>query len=416
MTTNFDEPVKLGDVDVDALFKDQYGQYYPNAYNENAPMHAMLQSFKAMYGQETKFPVPFGIKGGVGSGSLPEATNYKSQQVAFEAKSNYAKTLIDRKTIQLGKNDAGAFVNILNNDVKKTTESFKWNEARQFSTFGSTGKMGVLDGAVTGSGTEAAPYVCTLKESDYIFGVWEENLLVQVGPTAGTAPSSDLFLVYAFDPTAKTVSLVRQTSGTEVPADTDILYMQGSFGEDYTGVLEVLLANESDGDSLYGIDCFRRWEATQKSAAGAAISESVINETLEASLQKCGSYPKAAFVSHKQMGNLKSLLGDLKRYNPVTHTVGYFSYKGIEIQTDSGSIKVFADKFVRDSDMIFLNFDHIDFYKAPGDGWINDDVDGLNGSGYLRLAAKDEYEGRMACYGEIFIAPTWQAIITDLDS
>lgn len=394
-------------VDVDALFKERYGVYYENVYNDMAPTYALLKKNDMFTGELVRFPVPLGYKGGIGAkfGAI-EHTNASYGKVQIEDKLTYAKSIIERRTIMAARDDAGSFVRAIDEEVKKTTESYKWNQARMFMGDGTLGTIS----SVTDNG--GGDYDLVITDATWIVGNWEENMIVNIGPTDTSTVVEDGFQITEVDPDNKTVSVQRMSGGVVVPdaVTNKVVYMQASAGLEFTGLRT---AFAFAAGTLYNVAYSRRWSSYAKDAS-ASVSIPLINDVITNVMLRTGKAPKVATCGYTQYGKIKDLLEDLKRYNPVTQKVGMMSYKGIEILTDTGTIKLFPDKFMHESEIWFLNFDYMEQYRRPGHGWVNEDVKGLNGSGYLRLAGDDSFEGRIACYGDNFIAPPFQGRLYNL--
>lgn len=398
------------------LFKIKYEKLSENVYNSANVLLGRVKKSYDFVGEKIQITIPSSFSGGVGSGTLPKANTALYQRAELTAKKMYAVVEIDRETIKASLKDEGSFVRATKEVVKKAVESFMRNLSRALFNDGS-GKLGSGDGtAVTGTGSEADPFVVTIadmKEANF-----EERDLVDV---ENSGVSQGLLEIVAVDAEAKTVSLkLAEGNTTGSPAADCDIFMQGSGGSNDPEGLKGILQNQADlvaaGKSPYGISPGRRWSAGHvEKAAQAAISTDMLNKVMLNIKKKCGKSPNLIVCSFKQYEKILNLLEDQKRYSVATRaglkskSGADISFSGVEFMSIDGPIGIFPERFVEDDRIYLLNDSHIHIKHRPDFGWFDDD-----GTVFLRKANADAYEARYGGYLQIYINPCFHGVIQGL--
>lgn len=309
--------------------------------------------------------------------------------------------------------------------VKKTVESFIRNQGRMIFGDGS-GILGRGDGAtnVSGSGTTGAPYVVTLRESDWNVANFEEQDYIQhvgglpaLSNAGGSAEGGDaqtnLLLVQEVVPSARQLKLVGTSpalaalTGVGPLPTTAGFAMQSSYEAEPQGLSGVCMATSG---SLYNIPVKRRWQSQQIDALGQGIVTDALNDAILRQEKATGEAPKMVVMNYNQMRKILAQLEDQKVYNlPNKNLKGAMSFSGVEIMTSRGAIGMFVDRFCPEDKIFLLNDDHIVRHHRPDFGWFDDD-----GTVFLRTKDEDSYEARYGGYLENVIDPTFQTVIHNL--
>lgn len=399
MGTNIQQEFSLANLD--ALFKIKYLRYYENCFNTYCPLWSQIRKTNDFVGKKLEFPVPTSYKGGVGSGVIPETRNAAYGDCQITSKKVYAADRVDRESIMAAQ-DQGAFEEAMAECIKKTVEADLWNHNRILFGAGDGSLGTVLSVTDNGGGDYDVVMATTWKEANF-----EENMMINFG--TGT----DLFYIADVTTSSRNLGIQRQAGGTNVPAGSDVVYLQGSKDNDPHGLQQVLDATTS---TQYNVTIGRKWQAYQY-AASAGISTDIMNKAMINVEKKVGVAPDIIVTSYTQYEKLLNLLEDQKRYSLTTmapkakNVQGVVSFEGIQFMSSRGPVKIFPDKFCEDSRMYFLNSDHIVYYRRPNSGWVKEDI---GGNGYLRVVEEDMFEARFATYGDIFIAPTFHGVVTAL--
>lgn len=400
------------------LMKIKYGKLIEDQFNKENILFARVKVKDDFVGSQMDMPIIQSIGGGVGAGNLPTANENKIGKASLSSKKLYAVTSVDRESMKAAKTDEGAFVRFTAFPVKIAVESFNRNLERMLTVGDATGTGALITGnasnsVVTGAGTACSPYVVTFnatgvynlahsapfEEGDNL-NVNSETTELEIVTIVATATSLVLSLVG----TSSRLSTLAGGCGTAFGA-SDKLYMEGSKDNEIIGIRGAIAATTS---TLYSVTVGRRWQAFQKSAASAALTTDLINEVVIGVKRQCGKAPKMILTSYVQYTKLLNLLEDAKRF-PVPARRADISFEAVQVMTPEGAIPVIASRFVLDTEMYFLNDDHIELHLRPGGfEWFDDD-----GTVFSREAT-DSYEARYGGYGQSFINPHFQGYLHTL--
>lgn len=394
-------------VDADPLFKIKFLKYYENAFNSATSTWSQVPKNNTFVSKKLEFPVPTTYKGGAGSGSLPESVPATYGDCIVTSKKVYATDKVDRETILASLGSEAAFVSAMAECIKKVVEVDQWNHSRIL--FGkSDGSLGTIDtSGVTDNGS--GDYDIVISAATWKEANWEENQFINFGT------STDKFVINDVTPSTRSIGIQRQSGGTAVPADADVVYLQGSKDNDPYGLADVLLATSG---TYYNISAaLRKWQAYHNTSVSVAISTPLMNKAMLQVQKKCGKVPNLIVTSVTQFEKILNMLEDQKRYSiteispKAANLKGRVSFKGVEFMSANGPVNIVWDRFCNEDYMYFLNTDHIEYHRRPRSGWVKDDI---GGNGYLRVAGEDAFEARFATYGQIFIAPPFHGVITGL--
>lgn len=386
---------------VNNLFKIKYGKLSENVYNSANVMLARQKKVFDFTGRQLFVPVPSGFTGGVGSGSLPTANFSDVEDALITAKKVYSVIEIDREAMKASANDEGAFVRATKWQVQKGVESYMRNASRILWNDG-TGSLGVIDtGGVTDNGGgnyDLVVTAATFKEANF-----EERDYINI-----ETGNTDLFEVLSVTPSTRTIN-VQRTTGSQVPVDTDELFMQGSENNDPLGFKGII---DTQVGSLYGITVGRRWQATREDVGGAGLTTDLMNKQMLEIQRKSGKVPNLIVTSFTQYRKLLNLLEDQKQYmvEPrMPELKGKISFKGLEFMSAAGAVPIFPERFVEDDRMYFINDNFMTCHHRPGFGWFDED-----GTVLLRNPSSDSYGARYGGYYENYICPPFHGALVNL--
>lgn len=396
----------------DPLFKVKFGRYYENQFNSKRPAWSQVKKNNSFVAKRLEFPVPTTYKGGVGSGRLPESKSATYATVQVTAKRVYATDKVDRESVIASIGSEAAFVEAMAETIKKVVEADIWNHTRIFFNDG-TGALGTINaGGVTNNG--GGNYDIVISAATWKEANWEENMFVNFAAAGALVGGTEKFEITAVAPSTRTISLQRQAGGAQVPADADVCYLQGSFNADPMGLKG---ACDAVGGNLYGVPVGRKWQAYQRAAGGIGISTPILNKAALTMEKKTGVPPNRIFCSYVQYEKILNLMEDQKRYSmcevgsSAKNLKGKVSFPGVQFLSTQGPVAILPDQFIEDDRIYLCSMDHIEYHRRPRSGWVKDDI---GGNGYLRVVDEDAFEARYATYGDIFICPTFQGVITGL--
>lgn len=389
---------------VSNLFKTKFGPLSEATYNSANVLLARVKKSNNLVGDYETRPIPNKFGGGVGSGSLPSPNASNTLKAEIRAKKVYAVVEVDRESMKASQEKEGAYVQMLKHAAQKGAESFARNMSRILFNDGS-GALGTTTAAVaTGSATEP---VITISDATWNEANWEEGDFVNYDS------DSSVFEVIEVDPASKEVSLERLSGSADLTAvaTAKIFYMQNSKNNDPEGLKGVLDATSS---TKYGVAIQRRFQAVQKAASNADISEDMVNEVALEVERRTGKHINLIITSHKQLQKCMLIFDELKRIelSPRDEKLkGKIGLTALEYMTYGGkAVPIVADRFCQPDRMYLLNDDHIEICHRPGGvEWFDED-----GTVFLRISGSDSYEARYGGYLQVFINPSFHGVITGL--
>lgn len=382
---------------VNELFKTDFKSYQQAVYNEDIILYSQLE-VKPYTGKDQDFPKPFDYSGGVSSGSLPKKKAAGYEKVLFSYVKMYAAADVERDGIAISMSDKGAFVRLMDEPMKKIRESSTWNMERALHGT-SDGKLGTIASAgVTDNG--GGSY--TLVLSSPVIANFEEGMFVNI-----ETGNTDLFNITEVDPDNDAITVQRESGATQVPAQTDEIFMQQSEDNDPYGLGDMV--SKTSGNAYNISTSLRKWHSTQINLSGKSITPQIFTQLMLRHEKRVGKKKqfKMALAGYTQMEKLMNQLEDTKNYDciklsPKDKAYAHISWDAIVVHTrNAGSIILVADRFVPDSEIWFIDTDQCAIYEAPKSGFVTEDT----GSPLLRSAEEDKFDIRWAWYGQAYFPP-----------
>lgn len=249
-----------------------------------------------------------GANGGAGAGTetgdLPTAGENQYIQLESDTKNLYGTLSISDKIVKSATGQtAGAFVNVLQQEMDTLVKTLKWNVARQIYGDG-TGKLCTLAAAAT------ATAKLTITDSTQFL---LPGLTVDVYSSAGAVTNKALRIIDV-DHVKKTVTL----STAVTTAAGAYLTIQGSAGLELTGLGKIFETISGTSQKLYGLNrSDYSWLRPYLNASFGAISEVKMQEvinTLEDTYNitinhiNCGN---AAYGYYTELMNARRAINDV---------------------------------------------------------------------------------------------------------
>lgn len=384
------------------LFKETYGAASEATFNSAFPILSQLKQKEVPFvGDQHRFPVNTTFAGSVAFGQLPDTNVTNDESIIINDKSCYARLRVDRRTMKKAVKDKGAWVQGTKAWVERTVLSF--TRHMELALLGD-GTLGTVDtGAVTDNG--GGNYDVVISAATWIEAHWEEKDFINFG--SGTSQ----FEITVVDPDTRTIT-VQRNNGADVPADSDVVYVQKSNGNVPTGYRTVA---DATGGTLYSVNVGRRFQAYQQTLSNnETISHEILNEAVLEMERRNGKTPTHMYMSYTQYRKIKNQYEDLKRFTmrPADKRFkALVGFSGAMFESDAGDIPMIPHRFIPEDRVHLMNMNQMRFYKAPGWGWFDED-----GTVFLRMAEEDAYEARYGGYGEFFFHPAFQGTIDGLST
>ncbi len=374
----------------DNALKSVYLGVVANQLNINAnPLLSLIKrTNKDVWGKEIIKLAPFGINGGIGAGSetgdLPIATGNNYVQFKATLKNLYGSIEITDKAIRASKNDAGAFVNLLNDEMESLVKASAFNLGRMLYGDGS-GLLGTIGGVSSN--------ILTMDSvNNFIEGMLVDIYNGESLVVAGVP-------VKYVDRANKKITIESTTTVSE----GNTIFVQGSKDNEITG----LGALFSDSATLYGLTrSAYPWLKPYTNATSGEVSDFLIQSAIDAVEDNADS--KINYIACS-----KAIRRAYQTY------LGYYR-KNVEVVDINGTktiahngIPVVGDRFVKDGDIYLLNTDDFVMHELCDWKWL----EGECGNILKQKAGKPAYTATLVKYAELICdRPNGQAKLSNVSS
>ena len=266
----------------EAALKSVYLGVVANQLNviANPLLGKIKQSTANVWGKDIIKLAPYGINGGIGAGSedgsLPMAGNNKYVQFKTSLKNLYGKIEISDKAIRASENNAGAFVNLLNDEMEGLVKASSFNLGRMLYGNGS----GLL--ATTSAAVSSGDNYFSVVDARNII----EGMILDVYVSGSKdATFSGYRVTYVDRATGANKIYMDMPTTLGTLATGANLYVQGSKDFEITG-LEAIFGS---GD-LYGLSrTTYPWLNPFKDSTEKEISDIVLQTAVDALEESAGS-------------------------------------------------------------------------------------------------------------------------------
>ena len=354
------------------------------------PFLAKIEQTTAdVWGKEIKKLVPYGLNGGVGSGSetsnLPTVGGNNYTEFTLALKNLYGQIEITDKAIRASQNSVGAFVNLLNAEMEGLLEASKFNFGRMLYGNGS-GLLTKTTAQATGSVLPVGSVKCLMEGMR--IDIYSPNDIKNNDLSGGR--------IVSIDRVNKTILIDRYTSSTMATGSK--IYVQGSRDNEITG-LEALF----NSDEIYGLYKDEYPFLTPfVSYEDKGVTASAIQNAIDAIEETAGSTIDFIVCSYDvRKGYVENMASTRTNVDYMTIDGGYkaLSYAGTPIV---------ADRFVEDGVMYLLNSADFKLHQLCDWRWL----EGEGGSVLHQVAGKPSYTATLVKYADLLCGrPMGQAKI-----
>lgn len=235
--------------------------------NTNPLYNEIAQSTRNVVGKEVRKMAPYGLNGGFGAGTedgeLPAAGGNQYIQFVSTLKNLYGTIEISDKAIKASQNNAGAFVQLLNDELKMLLKSSQFNLGRMLFGDGS-GKLATC-------AVNNATNVLAVDSVQYLM----EGMTIDILNESGQVITGGKGLrILAVDRANKKI----RVSAPVTTADTDFITIQNSYNQEITGLGAIFKTT----GTLYGVDRSQHyWMIPYISADIGSISDTKIQAAID---------------------------------------------------------------------------------------------------------------------------------------
>lgn len=311
------------------------------------------QTSSDIWGKEIVKLVPYGINGGIGAGTedgeLPAAASNNYDRFKLDLKNLYGVIELSDKAMLASKNNAGAFVNLLNAEMDGLLKASKFNLGRMLYGDGS----GRLANVVHATSSNTTIKVDSVKN-------FVEGMVVDVYAAGGTKmPALTGVRVLNVDRANKKIKVSGKNA--ENFAAGAYICVQGSKDNELTGLGAIF----SDND-LYGLQR-NSWLTPQVVEDSGSLKLSTIQQTIDNIDEVAGSQIDFIVCSY----DVKRYYLDLLSINRVNFD--FMNLEGGYKAMTYNGIPLISDRFVEDGTMYLLNSGDFKIHQLCDWRWLEGD-------------------------------------------
>lgn len=320
----------------------------------NPLLTKIKQTTHNVYGNEIRKATSFGVSGGVSAGTedgaLPTAHAKNRAYFQLTLKNLFGTIEISDKAIRCSQNSAGAFVNLLNDEMESLIKSSTFNLGRMLYGDGSGILATVKKDTTTGN---------TDMELDSVRNLIE-NMAFRIVKANGSAYASTTpYIIESVDRSAGKIEL---TSYLDSNYNGFKLATVSGLKNEITGLGKIF---DSTIANIYGLSkANNKWLTPYTKDQVGSISESAMQTAIDEIEEYAGGNVDFISCSSKVRRAYQSALSTYKRNIDVMDLQGGFkalSYNGIP---------VVADRFVEDDAMYLLSTKDFELCQLGDWQWL----------------------------------------------
>ena len=364
-------------------------------YGVNPLLAKIKQTTNNVYGNEIVKGTSYGMSGGVSAGTedgaLPKAHGKMYSKFRLTLKNLYGTLEITDKAIRCSQNNAGAFVNLLNEEMESLIKSSTFNLGRMLYGDGS-GILGKISVANEEGDMEFT--VDSIKN----FAVNQVCRLLNSTGTAYHSSYKDEIRILSIDRANKKIDTDYSSLGSLV----DLKLATNGFNNEITG-LGAIFGNST---SLYGLKRSENtWLKPYTKTSVGAISESVMQTAIDEIAENSGADIDFIACSSAVRRFYQDCMSTYKRNIDVMDLQGGFkalSYNGIPVVND---------RFVPDDTMYMLSTKDFELCQLGDWEWL----EGNDGKIIKQKEGYPIYTATLVKYAELLCnRPNSQAKLTGI--
>ena len=360
----------------------------------NPLLAKIKQSTADVWGKEIRRVARYGINGGIGAGSetgdLPKAEGNHYEQFVCTLKNLYGTIEISDKAMRASANDAGAFVNLLNDEMDGLLKASAFNFGRMLYGDGS-GVLAKVSAASVGNTISC--------DSVKNFAV---GMIVGVFTNDGVDLGLGMRRVTDVDRENNKITVDGKAFETDDVDAGCTIHMQGSVDNEITGLGAIF---KSTGN-IYGLSrATHKWLVPYMKTDVGSITETVIQKAIDYLDETAGSRVNFIVCSSGVKRAFQKHLATYKRNVDVMNLEG--GYKALSYN----GIPIVSDRFCPAGTMYLLNTDDFTLHQLCDWKWL----EGEDGKILTQKAGKPTYTATLVKYADLICAkPCGQAMLSGI--
>lgn len=360
----------------------------------NPLLAKIKQSTADVWGKEIRRVARYGINGGIGAGSetgdLPKAEGNHYEQFVCTLKNLYGTIEISDKAMRASANDAGAFVNLLNDEMDGLLKASAFNFGRMLYGDGS-GVLAKVSAASVGNTISC--------DSVKNFAV---GMIVGVFTNDGVDLGLGMRRITDVDRENNKITVDGKAFETDDVDAGCTIHMQGSVDNEITGLGAIF---KSTGN-IYGLSrATHKWLVPYMKTDVGSITETVIQKAIDYLDETAGSRVNFIVCSSGVKRAFQKHLATYKRNVDVMNLEG--GYKALSYN----GIPIVSDRFCPAGTMYLLNTDDFTLHQLCDWKWL----EGEDGKILKQNAGKPTYTATLVKYADLICAkPCGQAMLSGI--
>jgi len=365
-------------------------------YKDN-PLLALMPKATDFYGEDAKAPLKYAPNAGRSSTfatAQENSTNVKNVAFRYSRKSDYAVARITNELILASKNNSGAFVSALKQEIDSAQLNVS-NSAAQAVYGNGSGVIGQL-----AASTNLASTTIQLRNIEDIVFFEVDYKIKLSAANGGGSVRSGVLTVEGVDRELGTITVDANIS-TAIPAATvnDYISVEGDYDKKMKGLgAWIPSVAPTIGDSFFSVD--RSKDVTRLSGFRGDLSSLPIEEALIQGGMKIGrdgGKVDHVFMSFQKYADLTKSLGSKVQFVDILAKDANIGFQGVKVNLGKSIATVIPDRNCPDNKMFMLQLDSWKLHSLEGMPMILD-MDGLK---MLRVSNDDAAEIRVGYYAQI---------------
>jgi hypothetical protein len=381
-----------------AILKTIYPQGLPKdaTYKDN-PLLALMPKATDFYGEDAKAPLKYAPNAGRSSTfstAQSNSSNVKNVAFRYTRNSDYAVARVTNELILASKNNSGAFISGLKQEIDSAQLNIT-NSAAQAMYGNGSGVIGQL----AASTTLASTTLPLRSPDDVVF--FEVGYKIKLSATnGGGAVKAGVLTIVAIDRETGVLTVDASISTAIATATVnDFISIEGDYDSKMKGLAAwVPQTAPTSGDNFFGVD--RSLDVTRLAGFRGDLSSLPIEEALIQGGMKIGrdgGKIDHVFMSFQKYADLTKSLGSKVQYVDVIAKDANIGFQGVKVNLGKSIATVIPDRNCPENQMKMLQLDSWKLHSLEGMPMILD-MDGLK---MLRVSNDDAAEIRVGYYAQI---------------
>jgi hypothetical protein len=386
-------------VNMAAILKQVYPSGLPKdlTYKDN-PFLALVPKETDFYGEYKKVPLKYAPNAGRSATFSTAQTNssyIRNAAFLLDRESDYGVAQLSNELILASKNNAGAFISALKQEIEGAQQNVSNSAATALYGTGS-GAIGQIS---AGSNVGTATITLASPEDVVNFEVGQV-IVASTANGGGAIKAGSVTLVGVNRVTGTLTASGNWSAGIATVAASDYLFVQGDYDAKMKGLAAWLPSSApTGGDNFFGVD--RSVDVTRLAGWRGDLSALPIEEALiqgGMSIGRDGGKVDHVFMNFEKYSDLIKSLGSKVQYVDIMSKDANVGFQGIKVHCGKSIATVIPDRNCPDNKMFMLQLDSWKLSSLEGMPMILD-MDGLKS---LRVSNADSLEIRVGYYANLY--------------